>query len=60
MINNNLVIINPKQLILTKTNKLDNYIIDKKENNTYYNKIINIQQNNNIKPYKNKMIELMR
>ena len=46
--NNNLIIINPKLLILNdhSDNQSDNQEIERREKNTYYNKIININIDN--------------
>lgn len=46
--NNNLIIINPKLLILNNhsDNQSDNQEIERREKNTYYNKIININIDN--------------
>lgn len=46
--NNNLIIINPKLLILNNhsDNHYDNQEIGRREKNTYYNKIININIDN--------------
>ena len=39
--NNNIVIVNPKLLVLSKTKQKDTLEIERREKNTYYNKIIN-------------------
>ena len=40
--NNNVVIVNPKQLVLSKLRQKDTLEIERREKNTYYNKIIGI------------------
>jgi hypothetical protein len=42
MLRNNLIIINPKQLVFNPQLKSDKLIIEHKMKNTYYNKIIKI------------------
>jgi hypothetical protein len=42
MLRNNLIILNPKQLVLNPQLKNDKLIIDNKMKNTYYDKIIKI------------------
>lgn len=51
--NNNLIVINPKLLILDNNNPKDYLEIERREKNTYYNKIININIDNE-KKYINK------
>ena len=38
--NNNVLIVNPNQLILSKSKQKDTLEIERREKNTYYNKII--------------------
>ena len=38
--NNNVVIVNPKQLVLSQLRQKDTLEIERREKNTYYNKII--------------------
>ena len=38
--NNNVVMVNPKQLVLSQMNQKDNLEIQRREKNTYYSKII--------------------
>ena len=40
--NNNVVLINPKQLVLSQSRQKDTLEIERREKNTYYNKIIGI------------------
>ena len=40
--NNNIVIVNPKQLVLSQLRQKDTLEIERREKNTYYNKIIGI------------------
>ena len=40
--NNNVVIVNPKQLVLSQSRQKDTLEIERREKNTYYNKIIGI------------------
>jgi hypothetical protein len=40
--NNNVVIVNPKQLVLSHLRQKDTLEIERREKNTYYNKIIGI------------------
>ena len=40
--NNNVVIVNPKQLVLSQLRQKDTLEIERREKNTYYNKIIGI------------------
>jgi hypothetical protein len=42
MLKNNLIILNPKKTILNPNLQEDKIEIDKREKNTYYNKIIKI------------------
>ena len=42
MLRNNLIILNPKQLVLNPELKYDKLIIEHKMKNTYYDKIIRI------------------
>lgn len=42
MLKNNLIILNPKKTILNPNLEQDKIEIDKREKNTYYNKIIKI------------------
>lgn len=46
--NNNVVIVNPKQLILSHFSQKDTLEIEQREKNTYYNKIIGINTKKNI------------
>jgi hypothetical protein len=46
--NNNVVIVNPKQLILSHFSQKDTLEIEQREKNTYYNKIIGINGINGI------------
>jgi hypothetical protein len=46
--NNNVVIVNPKQLILSHLTQKDTLEIEQREKNTYYNKIIGINTKKNI------------
>ena len=46
--NNNVVIVNPKQLILSQFSQKDTLEIEQREKNTYYNKIIGINGINGI------------
>ena len=46
--NNNVVIVNPKQLVLSQSRQKDTLEIERREKNTYYNKIIGINQLKNI------------
>jgi hypothetical protein len=45
---NNVVIVNPKQLVLSQSRQKDTLEIERREKNTYYNKIIGINQLKNI------------
>ena len=47
MLKNNLIILNPKKIILNPNLQQDKIEIDKREKNTYYNKIIKINKINN-------------
>ena len=40
--NNNIIIVNPKQLVLSQSRQKDTLEIERREKNTYYNKIIGI------------------
>jgi hypothetical protein len=40
--NNNVVIVNPKLLVLSQSRQKDTLEIERREKNTYYNKIIGI------------------
>lgn len=42
--NNNVVMVNPKQLVLSQMNQKDNLEIQRREKNTYYSKIIGINE----------------
>ena len=46
--NNNVVIVNPKQLVLSQSRQKDTLEIERREKNTYYNKIISINNKKNI------------
>jgi hypothetical protein len=46
--NNNVVIVNPKQLILSQMKQKDTLEIQRREKNTYLNKIIGINVEKNI------------
>ena len=46
--NNNVVLINPKQLVLSQSRQKDTLEIERREKNSYYNKIIGINQLKNI------------
>ena len=46
--NNNVVLINPKQLVLSQLRQKDTLEIERREKNTYYNKIIGINTKKNI------------
>ena len=46
--NNNVVIVNPKQLVLSQLRPKDTLEIERREKNSYYNKIIGINQLKNI------------
>ena len=46
--NNNVVIVNPKLLVLSQSRQKDTLEIERREKNTYYNKIIGINQFKNI------------
>ncbi len=46
--NNNVVIVNPKLLVLSQSRQKDTLEIERREKNTYYNKIIGINQLKNI------------
>ena len=45
--NNNVVLINPKQLVLSQSRQKDTLEIERREKNTYYNKIISINNKKN-------------
>jgi hypothetical protein len=45
MNSNNLIIVNPKQTLLNKNTKINNQIIEKRKQNTYFNKIIGVNSN---------------
>jgi hypothetical protein len=42
--NNNVVLINPKQLVLSQLRQKDTLEIERREKNTYYSKIIGINE----------------
>jgi hypothetical protein len=42
--NNNVVLINPKQLVLSQSRQKDTLEIERREKNTYYSKIIGINE----------------
>lgn len=42
--NNNVVMVNPKQLVLSQMNQKDSLEIQRREKNTYYSKIIGINE----------------
>ena len=46
--NNNVVIVNPKQLVLSQLRQKDTLEIERREKNSYYYKIIGINQLKNI------------
>ena len=46
--NKNVVIVNPKLLVLSQSRQKDTLEIERREKNTYYNKIIGINQLKNI------------
>ena len=46
--NNNVVIVNPKLLVLSQSRQKDTLEIERREKNTYYNKIISINNKKNI------------
>ena len=46
--NNNIIIVNPKQLVLSQLRQKDTLEIERREKNSYYNKIIGINQLKNI------------
>ena len=46
--NNNVVIVNPKLLVLSQSRQKDTLEIERREKNTYYNKIIGIKTEKNI------------
>ena len=46
--NNNVVIVNPKLLVLSQSKQKDTLEIERREKNTYYNKIIGIKTEKNI------------
>ena len=46
--NNNVVIVNPKQLVLSQSRQKDTLEIERREKNTYYSKIIGINTKKNI------------
>jgi hypothetical protein len=46
--NNNVVMVNPKQLVLSQLSQKDTLEIERREKNTYYNKIIGINNKKNI------------
>ena len=46
--NKNIVIVNPKLLVLSQMNQKDSLEIERREKNTYYNKIIGINVEKNI------------
>lgn len=46
--NNSVVIVNPKQLVLSQSRQKDTLEIERREKNTYYNKIIGIKTEKNI------------
>ena len=49
--NKNVVIVNPKLLVLSQSRGKDTLEIERREKNTYYNKIIGIKQFKNIYEY---------
>ena len=49
MLRNNLIIFNPKQMVLNPKNRLEKIEIQKREKNSYYNKIININNTEVVK-----------
>ena len=51
--NKNVVIVNPKQLVLSHLRQKDTLEIERREKNTYYNKIIGINEIIGIKTKKN-------
>jgi hypothetical protein len=51
--NNNVVIVNPKQLVLSQLRQKDTLEIERREKNTYYSKIIGINEIIGIKTEKN-------
>jgi len=57
MLRNNLIILNPKQLVLKPELKYDRLIIEQRIKNTYYDKIIKIN-NEDEKILKNKLNNL--
>jgi hypothetical protein len=50
--NNNVVIVNPKQLILSQMIQKDSLEIQRREKNSYFNKIIGINEIIGIKTHK--------
>ena len=42
--NNNIIIVNPKQLVLSQSRQKDTLEIERREKNTYYSKIIGINE----------------
>ena len=46
--NKNVVIVNPKLLVLSQSRQKDTLEIERREKNTYYNKIISINNKKNI------------
>jgi len=46
--NNNVVMVNPKLLVLSQSRQIDTLEIERREKNTYYNKIIGINDKKNI------------
>ena len=46
--NKNVIIVNPKQLVLSQSRQKDTLEIERREKNTYYNKIIGIKTEKNI------------
>ena len=51
--NNNVVLINPKQLVLSQLRQKDTLEIERREKNTYYSKIIGINEIIGINQIKN-------
>jgi hypothetical protein len=51
MLKNNLIIFNPKQLVLNPNIHSDKIEVKKRENNSYYNKIINLNIIEVVKKY---------
>ena len=51
--NNSVVLVNPKQLVLSQSRQKDTLEIERREKNTYYSKIIGINEIIGIKTKKN-------